>query len=206
MDLKRFKKMPIMGILRVEGPLPVEEIVETVIGSGLEAIEIAMNSYHAASLIRRAVKASGGKLMIGAGTVLSRRVLEEALRAGATFIVMPVLVRDIVKTCVGRKIPVFPGAFSPGEVYEAWAEGATMVKVFPAGMLGPSYIKELKAPFQDIEILACGGISAENIKAYFSNGASAVAFGASIFRKEWLENKDFDNIRRSIKNLIANAK
>jgi 2-dehydro-3-deoxyphosphogluconate aldolase/(4S)-4-hydroxy-2-oxoglutarate aldolase len=77
-----------------------------------------------------------------------------------------------------------------------------MVKVFPSAMLGPAYIKELKAPFDKIELLACGGVTPENIKSYFTSGASAVAFGASVFRKEWLDKRDFGSIQRSIKNLI----
>jgi len=206
MNVGRFKKLPILGILRSGANTPVEDLIETVVSSGLETIEIAMNSGDAASLIRHAVKASNKRLMIGAGTVLTIDILHEALDAGASFIVMPALIMDVVNQCVKNNIPVFPGAFTPQEVYNAWNAGATMVKVFPAAMLGPAYIKELKAPFDKIELLACGGITPENIKKYFESGASAVAFGASVFRKDWLEKHDLDNIRRSIKNLIDHAK
>jgi len=206
MDVGRFKKLPILGILRCSANAPVEDLVEAVVSSGLETIEIAMNSGDAANLIRRAVKASGKRLMIGAGTVLTTDILKEALDAGASFIVMPTLVKDVIDSCVKHKIPVFPGAFTPQEVYNAWNAGAAMVKVFPAAMFGPAYIKELKAPFDKIELLACGGITPDNIKPYFQNGASAVAFGGSVFKKEWLEKRDFESIRHSIKNLIDHAK
>jgi len=206
MDVGRFKKLPILGILRCSANAPVEDLVEAVVSSGLETIEIAMNSGDAANLIRRAVKASGKRLMIGAGTVLTTDILKEALDAGAGFIVIPTLVKDVIDSCVKRKIPVFPGAFTPQEVYNAWNAGAAMVKVFPAAMFGPAYIKELKAPFDKIELLACGGITPDNIKPYFQNGASAVAFGGSVFKKEWLEKRDFESIRHSIKNLIDHAK
>jgi 2-dehydro-3-deoxyphosphogluconate aldolase/(4S)-4-hydroxy-2-oxoglutarate aldolase len=206
MDVGRFKKLPILGILRCSANAPVEDLVEAVVSSGLETIEIAMNSGDAANLIRRAVKASGKRLMIGAGTVLTTDILKEALDAGASFIVIPTLVKDVIDSCVKHKIPVFPGAFTPQEVYNAWNAGATMVKVFPAAMFGPAYIKELKAPFDRIELLACGGITPDNIKLYFQNGASAVAFGGSVFKKEWLEKRDFESIRHSIRNLIDHAK
>jgi 2-dehydro-3-deoxyphosphogluconate aldolase/(4S)-4-hydroxy-2-oxoglutarate aldolase len=202
MDIQRFRQLPVLGIIRSAGDLEMEPLVETIVSSGLETIEIAMNSLGAASLIRRAVKASAGRLMIGAGTVLSLDILKEALDAGATFMVMPTLVDDVVDYCEKNVIPVFPGAFTPQEVYNAWNAGATMVKVFPSAMLGPAYIKELKAPFDKIELLACGGVTPENIKSYFTSGASAVAFGASVFRKEWLDKRDFGSIQRSIKNLI----
>jgi len=203
MDVARFKKLPILGILRCPGPVPMEELVETIVSSGLETIEIAMNSYSAESLIRRSVKAARGRLMIGAGTVLDMDTLKAALDAGATFIVSPALIKDVAEHCVKRSVPVFPGALTPQEIYNAWRSGATMVKVFPASLFGPSYIKEVKAPFDDVELLACGGITPENIKAYFTAGAQAVAFGGSIFNKELLDKKEFVQIERLIKGLIS---
>ncbi|MCX5678252.1 MAG: bifunctional 4-hydroxy-2-oxoglutarate aldolase/2-dehydro-3-deoxy-phosphogluconate aldolase [Candidatus Omnitrophica bacterium] len=202
----RFKRLPILGILRCSGAVPIEELTEAIVSSGLETIEIAMNSDSADSLIKRSVKAAKGRLMIGAGTVLNMDALKLALDAGATFIVSPTLVEDVIEYCVKHVIPVFPGALTPQEICNAWRLGATMVKVFPAAMFGPSYIKEIKGPFNDIELLACGGVSAENIKAYFASGAGAVAFGGSIFKKSSLDKKEFALIERSIKELIANAK
>ena len=206
MDVARFKKLPILGILRGVEPDAIEPLVESVVASGLEAIEIAMNSKDAALLIKKAVKAAKNRLTIGAGTVLGMNILADALDAGATFIVMPTLVHDVMEYCVRKSIPVFPGAFSPQEIYNAWNAGATMVKIFPAAMFGPAYIKEVKAPFDKIDLLACGGVTPENIKTYFLSGASAVAFGASVFRKEWLQKKDFASIESSITKLIANAR
>ena len=78
-----------------------------------------------------------------------------------------------------------------------------MVKVFPAVVFGPSYMKEVRAPFNNIELLACGGVTRENIKEYFNCGASAVAFGGSVFKKSLIDNKDFSSIERSIRELIA---
>ena len=105
--------------------------------------------------------------------------------------------------CVTHKIPVFPGALTPLEIYRAWQCGATMVKIFPAGVFGPSYFKEIKGPFKEIELLACGGVSPQNMASYFFHGASAVAFGSSVFRREFLENKDFDAIVRQIDSFVT---
>ena len=81
--------------------------------------------------------------------------LKIALKSGATFIVMPVLIKDVLKYCVKNKIPVFPGALTPGEIYQAWDAGSTMVKVFPAKFFGPEYFREIKGPFNNIQLLAC---------------------------------------------------
>ncbi len=202
MDLNIFTQQPLMGILRGINKDMVEPIVETVISSGLKTIEITMNTPGAAGLISEMVKSSTGKLIIGAGTVLSLEDLKKAIDAGASFIVMPALIEDVTLWCVKNSIPVFPGALTPQEIYRAWQSGATMVKVFPSKIFGPGYFKELHGPFQDIKLLACGGITPENISSYFSSGASAVAFGGSIFKKEWLIKGEFNKIATAITSLI----
>jgi 2-dehydro-3-deoxyphosphogluconate aldolase / (4S)-4-hydroxy-2-oxoglutarate aldolase len=202
MDIRQFRKLPVMGILRgVQGDT-VEPLVETVVSAGLKTVEITMNTKNAAKIIHRAVRIADERLTIGAGTVTDMRALKNALDAGATFIVMPVLVTEVVEYCAENRIPVFPGAFTPQEIYRAWQAGATMVKVFPSVFLGPNYFKEIKGPFADIELMACGGITPDNIKAYFTSGAGAVAFGSSVFRKEWLMAGEFSHIGKAIQSLI----
>lgn len=195
-----------MGILRGVEADSLEPLIQAICDSGLKTIEITMNTKSAIALIKEAVKISKNSLTIGAGTVLDVGTLEAALGAGATFCVTPVLVKEVTDYCVRNKIPVFPGALTPLEIYNAWEAGASMVKVFPAKFFGPEYFREIKGPFNDIELLACGGITAQNIKAYFTNGASAVAFGASVFKKDLLKEKDFDSIKKSIKDFIQNMK
>ena len=203
MDIERFRALPLMGILRGMQAESIDPIVETAISSGMQTIEITMNTPGAPDLIKRAVKVARGRLMIGAGTVVTSEHMKLALDAGAGFIVSPMLVYDVVEYCRDNDIPVFPGAFTPQEIYNAWVAGATMVKVFPSDLLGPEYIREIKGPFNSIEMMACGGVTPETIRSYFDCGASAVAFGGSVFREEWLKARDFDSIGRSIKALIS---
>jgi 2-dehydro-3-deoxyphosphogluconate aldolase/(4S)-4-hydroxy-2-oxoglutarate aldolase len=201
-DIARFKKKPILGILRGIEKSSVEALVEAVISAGLETIEITMNTESAPEIIKKAKQVCRNRLTLGAGTVLTMDSLKLALDSGATFIVTPVLIDDVVEYCKKSKIPVFPGAFTPSEIYQAWATGATMVKVFPAKFLGPEYFREIKGPFKEIELLACSGVTPQNLKDYFSSGASAISFGASVFKKEWLEKKDFASISGAIKKYI----
>lgn len=192
-----------MGIVRGARADIIDRLTDVVIEAGLKTIEITMNTPAAVEQIRRMNKAAQGELMVGAGTVLSFNEAQKAIDAGASFIVSPVLVPDVVKFCKKKRIPVFPGAFTPQEVYDAWQAGATMVKVFPATFFGPSFFKELKGPFNDIELLACGGVNPDNIRSFFSSGASAVSFGESIFKKERLNKKKFSFIKKDIQNLIS---
>lgn len=206
MNIKAFKQLPLLGILRGIKSDEVRPLTETIISSGLKTVEITMDTPSASKLIQVMKKTSRGRLTVGAGTVLTMKDLRSAIDSGATFIVMPTLVREVTEYCVKKSIPVFPGALTPQEIYNAWKAGATMVKVFPAKFLGPGYIKEVKSPFKSIELLACGGVTADNIKLFFSSGASAAAFGAGVFKKEWLERKEFYRVEEVLKELIAKYK
>jgi 2-dehydro-3-deoxyphosphogluconate aldolase/(4S)-4-hydroxy-2-oxoglutarate aldolase len=197
-----FKELPIIGILRGIKEEHLKPLIGSVIRSGLKCIEITMNTGDADKLIRKTIEMAGDKLIIGAGTVYNMDNLKKALNAGVKFVVMPAIVEDIIRYCVKKKVPVFPGALTPSEIFRAWDMGATMVKVFPASAFGPKYFREIKAPFDDIELMATGGVSADNIKDFFTSGASAVAFGASTFKKEWIENSEFDKIQKGIEAII----
>lgn len=192
-----------MGILRGLNEKDIAPLTEAVISSGLKTIEITMNTPGAGNLIRQMKNIAGEDLTIGAGTVLNKDDLETALEAGATFIVLPTCIDEVVEACVRNHIPVFPGALTPTEIHQAARRKATMVKVFPAKFFGPGYFKEMKGPFNDIPLLACGGVNEENIKTFFISGADAVAFGASIFKPDLIARRDFPSISSAIGRLIS---
>ncbi|MBN1794877.1 MAG: bifunctional 4-hydroxy-2-oxoglutarate aldolase/2-dehydro-3-deoxy-phosphogluconate aldolase [Candidatus Omnitrophica bacterium] len=203
MKIEQFKKLPLMGILRDVEAEVLEPLTETIITAGLKTVEITMNTTAAATLIRHMKDKAGNSLSVGAGTVLSLDDARRACAAGAQFIVMPVLVRDVMDYCVREGIPAFPGALTPTEILEAWRSGATMVKVFPASHFGPAYFNEVRGPFRDIGLLACGGVTVENLSRFFSCGAQAVAFGGSVFKKKWLDDRHFSYIGDVIKDLVT---
>lgn len=202
MNLEKFRKRPIIGILRGIREEELPPLVEVMVASGLETVEITMNTAGAALLIRQLVDLAAGRLNVGAGTVLDMESLHGALDAGATFVVTPTLIPDVTTHCAEHGVPVFPGALTPTEIHRAFEAGATMVKVFPANMFGPAYFKDIRGPFADLELLACGGVNASNAVAYFAAGASAVAFGGSIFRSDWLRTGSFQKIGNAIRELV----
>lgn len=197
-------KTPILAILRGVKEIELKPLIETFINSGIDTIEITMNTNNVEELIKKAIEYSDGKLVVGAGTVLSMEQLNIALRAGAQFIVTPVVNEDIVKACVENDIPVFPGALTPTEIWKAWILGATMVKVFPAGAFGSKYFKDVLGPLDSVKLMAVGGVNEKNIKDYFNAGASAVAIGGSLMSRERLENKQFNLIEKDIIQLLQN--
>jgi 2-dehydro-3-deoxyphosphogluconate aldolase/(4S)-4-hydroxy-2-oxoglutarate aldolase len=203
MDVQDFKTLPLLGILRGVSLSDVPALADAALGGGLRAVEITMNTSDAPRLIKKMRECSGSDMSVGAGTVLSLQDLKQALEAGAQFVVMPIIEPSIIEYCRDFRVPVFPGALTPNEIYRAWSLGATMVKVFPANVYGPSYFADVKAPLGHIELLACGGVTVDTIGHYFRNGASAAAFGASVFKKEWIEQKKFDSIKNEIFNLVS---
>jgi len=176
-----FKKLPVVGILRFFRREEVEKLVPASIDGGLCNIEVTMNTAGAEDLIRRTSDLMGPRGNVGAGTVTSVAALDKALKAGATFIVTPAVVPDVIRACVERKVPVLPGAMTPTEIFTAWSLGATMVKVFPADQLGPGHIKAVKAPFPEIPLMPTGGVTVETLPAFKKAGADAFGVGGPLF-------------------------
>jgi len=200
-DLTLFEKEPVMGIIRGvdEGSLP--GVLEAAYAGGLRFLEITLNTPGAFILIKRAAELFPD-FCIGAGTVLSAESTQQAIDHGAQFIVAPNLNEQVAECCIKNNTAYFPGALTPTEIEKAWSSGATMVKVFPASQMGPGYIKLLKGPYDEIKMMAVGGISPKNIPDYFSAGASAVALGGSIFSTSRMANGEFSVIQKEIEEFL----
>jgi len=198
-----FQKVPVIGILRGIALSDVMQILPLCITSGLKTIEITMNSSGAEDIIKQAVKKFGESINIGAGTVCNLQDLDLALKAGASFIVSPNLDEQVITKCVSNDIPVFPGAFTPTEIYKAWDLGATMVKVFPADTLGPKFISNLKAPYSNIKLLPTGGIDATNVREFFKAGASGVGVSGGLFDQKLIAHKQWDLLSQHLQEFSA---
>lgn len=170
---------------------------QAALDGGFSYLEVTMNTPGACKQIKEASREFTGKATIGAGTVTTLHQLEKALEAGARFIVSPIVCKDIITLCNDNAIPVFPGALTPTEILYAWEAGATMVKVFPVGLLGgAAYIKELKGPFKEIKLLACSGVSPQNLPDYIAAGTDGIGIGNRLFNKQWIEKMEYQNIRK----------
>ncbi|MFH1460232.1 MAG: bifunctional 4-hydroxy-2-oxoglutarate aldolase/2-dehydro-3-deoxy-phosphogluconate aldolase [Candidatus Omnitrophota bacterium] len=202
MDIKSFEKLPIMGILRDIEKSSLAPLLDAIIQSGMKTIEITMNTQGAPELIKKTKQIAGNQLAIGAGTVLTQDDLNQALDNGASFMVMPNFIPELVTYCKNRSIPVFPGALTPSEVYQAYQGGATMVKIFPSGLFGPNYFKELKGPFKNIKLMATGGVRENNVIDFFTCGVNAVAVGGSVFQKNQINDNNFKIIQSSLTSLV----
>ncbi len=200
--LSRFQEEPVLGILRGVSRDSLSGVLEAAIGGGLRFLEITLNTSGALSLIEHGNRSFEKSLCLGAGTVLSVDAARRAFSAGARFLVAPTWNPDVARYCRDQSIAYFPGALTPTEIERAWAGSATMIKVFPASQVGPKYFQLVKGPFPDIPLMAVGGIQAANLSDYFSSGASAVAFGGSIFTRARMQNRDYDGIRHEVEEFL----
>lgn len=191
LDPDRFRAFPIVGILR-GFPLDLTRgIAEQAALGGLVALEVTMNTPGAAEQIATLSREQGGRLAVGAGTVTTAAEFRAAHDAGAAFIVTPNLDIEILALCRENGLPAFPGAMTPSEVVAAWTHGATMVKLFPAGSLGPGYLKAIRAPLDSIPLLPTGGISLDNAPAFLAAGASGFGIGSPLFDETRMTARDW---------------
>ncbi|MDR7131693.1 2-dehydro-3-deoxyphosphogluconate aldolase/(4S)-4-hydroxy-2-oxoglutarate aldolase [Algoriphagus sp. 4150] len=198
----RYKKAPIVGIIRGQSLDSILRIAQAYEEAGLTTLEITMNTEAAASIIST-VKKEFPSLNVGAGTVCNLEDLREALDAGAEFIVTPIIDELVIEHAVDENIPIFPGAYSPTEIYKAWSLGASAVKVFPATQLGVEFIKDILGPLDQIKLLPTGGVSKFNIRSFFEAGAFGVGMGSSLIDKKMVGEGDFIGLKKHFVTIRA---
>jgi 2-dehydro-3-deoxyphosphogluconate aldolase/(4S)-4-hydroxy-2-oxoglutarate aldolase len=158
----------------------VAAIVDGLAAGGVGAFELTLNEPEGDALrsIEAAARLAPAGMAVGAGTVLTIEAAGRAVDAGATFLVMPHTDPGLVAWAAARGIPAFPGAATPSEVLAGWRAGAAAVKLFPASVVGPGFLREFRGPFPDIPIVPTGGVTAETAGDYIRAGAVAVGLGS----------------------------
>lgn len=197
-----FNSVPVVGIIRGHSLYEVKQILPVYLSSGLTTVEITMNTASATEVISYAVENYGGKLNVGAGTVCNEDDLQQALSAGAQFIVTPIISEAVIKSCVQQKIPIFPGGFTATEIYRAWELGASIVKVFPATSVGSGYIKDIKGPFDQIKLMPTGGITKDNIEEFMKAGADGLGVGSQLFDRELIKEGNWKGLGEHFKGFV----
>ena len=176
--------IPVIRTPTAEDALAMSEALQA---AAISSLEITLTVPGALEVIRTLARRFGDQLLLGAGTVLDARAAEACVAAGAHFIVSPGLDLETVAFCRKAGVAVFPGALTPTEIITAWKAGADMVKVFPASAVGgASYIKAVKAPLPQIELVPTGGVSVETAAAFIKAGAAALGVGGDLVDLEAL--------------------
>jgi 2-dehydro-3-deoxyphosphogluconate aldolase/(4S)-4-hydroxy-2-oxoglutarate aldolase len=177
------KKAPVVAILR-RPKVDIQRCVELLSESGIRFIEITMDSEDAESFLRSTKQHANDHVTFGAGTVTTLVLAKKAIFAGAKFLVTPNFNPEVIRFARDHELPIFCGAMTPTEIFAAHETGADAIKVFPAGALGPQYMKELRGPFPEIPFLATGGVGISNASLFFEAGATAIGVGSALVPKD----------------------
>jgi 2-dehydro-3-deoxyphosphogluconate aldolase/(4S)-4-hydroxy-2-oxoglutarate aldolase len=179
--IESIRAIGVIPVVRASSADEAIQVVEAIKAGGVTILEITMTVPGAIHVIEQLVKRFGDETVVGAGTVLDPEVAKACISVGAQFIVSPALNLETIKYCRDQDIPVMPGALTPTEVVAAWNAGADFVKVFPCGAVGgASYIKSLKAPLPQIELVPTGGVNLNTAASFIQAGAAAIGVGADL--------------------------
>ena len=206
MPFELIKKSRLVAIIRLERLDHAQELVNVLLDAGVRCLEFTLTNPDAPRWIRRLLdedkRFENGEACIGVGSVRNVEEAKLVLDAGAQFVVTPITSVKVIEVCVQRKVPIASGAFTPTEIATAWDAGANIVKVFPARVLGPGYIRDVLAPLPYLPLMPTGGIDASNAGEYLRAGAIAVGVGGQLCPANLVEKKDWDTILQSAKRVV----
>lgn len=195
-----------VAVIRMDDPSRLIKVAEAIYEGGVKAIEITMTVPDSIKVIALANREIGDKVLIGVGSVLNSDMAQQAIDAGAKYVVSPIFKREIIETSHKNNIPALPGAFTPTEVQTAYEAGADIVKLFPADVLGMSFIKGIKAPMPHLKVMPTGGVTLTNAGEWIRIGASAVGVGSDLLDKVAIENENYLKLTENARILMTSIK
>jgi 2-dehydro-3-deoxyphosphogluconate aldolase/(4S)-4-hydroxy-2-oxoglutarate aldolase len=179
--LGRIRELGLVPVVRAQSAEEASQAIDAIRAGGVDVLEVTMTVPDAIPLIGQVARRFGADAIVGAGTVLDAETARAVILAGAQFVVTPALKLETIACCRRYGVPVLPGALTPTEVLTAWEAGADMVKVFPCSALGgASYIKALKAPLPQVDLVPTGGVNLDTAADFIKAGATALGLGADL--------------------------
>ncbi|QDU42940.1 bifunctional 4-hydroxy-2-oxoglutarate aldolase/2-dehydro-3-deoxy-phosphogluconate aldolase [Symmachiella dynata] len=205
-DLNRVLDSAIVAIIRAPSGELLVDVAMTLYEAGIDVIEVTFTVPGVLDIISQVHRELGDRILLGAGTVLDPETARAAFLAGAQFLVTPCVNTDVIRMANRYDKLVMSGAFTPTEVLTAWEAGADIVKVFPADIGGPSYLKSLHGPLPQIKLLPTGGVNLETLPDFLNAGACAVGLGSSLVEKQAVIDGDLGRIRDLASQYVALVK
>ena len=187
-------------------------LAEAYAKGGIRLVEVTFNQKSpetwrdTAAAIAAIRERFGGDVLAGAGTVLTEEQLAICIESGGEYMITPNVNVALIRSCVSRGLAAMPGALTPSEAFAAWEAGASFVKIFPAGSLGPGYVKAIRAPLSQIPLLAVGGISPDNVADFMRAGCVGAGVGGNLTNKDWIARGEWDRISDVARQLVENSK
>lgn len=209
--LSEIFKVKAVAVLRVKEVEKLKKIIDAICAGGVSVVEITMTVPNAIQLIEKMNKELDKNIVLGVGSVLNKSVAEDAIRAGAKYVVSPVLKKEIIETSHKYSIPAMPGCFTPTEIQTAYEYGADIIKVFPADIVGMAFFKAILAPLPHLKLMPTGGVSLTNAGDWIKAGACAVGIGSALLDKKAIADENYSiltenasTIMKSIADAVKN--
>ena len=202
--LDQILKAKVVAVLRVKEADKLKKIIDAIYKGGITAAEITMTVPNAIQLIEKMSKELDKNIVLGVGSVLNKSVAEDAIKAGAKYVVSPVLKKEIIETAHKFDVPVMPGCFTPTEIQTAYEYGADIIKVFPADVVGMAFFKAVLAPLPHLKLMPTGGVSLTNAGEWLKAGACAVGVGSALLDKKAIKDENYSVLTQNAKTIIEN--
>lgn len=193
----------VIAIVRLDSGDKLIHVASALKAGGISTIEFTVPTPNALDMIKQASEHFSGDVIMGAGTVLDPETARAAILAGAQFIVTPTLNLATIELCKRYSKPIVSGALTPTEILAAWQAGADIVKVFPASLGGPAYIKSVLAPLPQVRLAPTGGVDATNAAEYIRAGAAALGVGGNLVNKAAVASGDWEAITAEAERLVS---
>ena len=208
---KTVREKRIVAIVRGFAPDICLKLAEAYAKGGIGLVEVTFNqrapeTWKGTATAMRAIRERfAGTMRVGAGTVLTEEQLSMCIDAGGEYMITPNVNVSLIRSCVAKGLVAMPGAMTPSEAVDAWEAGASFVKIFPAGSLGPGYVKAICAPLSHIPFLAVGGISPDNVADFIRAGCVGAGVGGNLTNKEWIASGAWDKVAEVARLLSTRA-
>jgi 2-dehydro-3-deoxyphosphogluconate aldolase/(4S)-4-hydroxy-2-oxoglutarate aldolase len=203
--VKTIQDIGVVAVIRMKDAGRLRAVIDAIAEGGVRAIEVTMSVPGAVGLIAKLAPALPSSILFGAGTVTDAATARAVIDAGARFIVSPVFRREVIDACHERDIVVAPGCFTPTEILDAHEYGADVVKVFPATALGPSYIKDVRAPLPQVRLMPTGGVTLDNAGDWIRAGAIAVGVGSNLLDAKAIEEDRLEVLVNNARRIVASV-
>lgn len=210
--IQKIEAEKIIAIVRGVGADQCMKVADALYAGGIRLMEVTFDQKNPASFqatadaIEAIGKAYEGRMLVGAGTVTTTELVELTAKAGGKFIISPDTNADVIRRTRELDMVSMPGALTPTEIMTAHRAGADYVKLFPAGDLGPNYVKAVRAPISHVKMTAVGGINEKNMADFLKAGVCGFGIGGNLANKAWIEAGEFDKITETARAMVAVVK
>jgi 2-dehydro-3-deoxyphosphogluconate aldolase/(4S)-4-hydroxy-2-oxoglutarate aldolase len=204
-SIHRLLNPGVVAVIRADSSAQLLNICTALADGGVTGMEITMTTPNALEAIKEVTTALGSRIYMGVGSVIDATTARLAILAGAEFVVTPITKEEIIRCCNRYSKPIVCGAYTPTEALNAYELGADFIKIFPADGLGPNYIKAIKAPMPQLQIIPTGGVDVNTCADFIKAGCAAVAAGSSLLKKDLVEKQDWKGLSALAAQFVENV-